>query len=265
MDFTFSSYKRLLTTLQTQGYAFQAFEDFLEDSGGKAVILRHDVDKLPENALQMARLEEELGIRGSYYFRVVPWVWDEAVMGRIVELGHELGYHFEDMAIAKGDHVKAIRHFEMQLERFRRIYPVKTICMHGSPLLRYANRDLWQDYDYRDFSIIGEPYFDVDFNEVFYITDTGRKWNHTWASVQDRVKSGFDIQVKNTFHLMALAKEGALPPRLMMTVHPQRWHDKVWPWIKELVGQNIKNIAKTALINLDYSARIDGKLPNYMI
>ncbi len=69
----------------------------------------------------------------------------------------------------------AIEDFELNLERFRKIYPVKTICMHGSPLSKYDNKEIWEKYDYRDYGIIAEPYFDIDFDEVFYITDTGRK------------------------------------------------------------------------------------------
>jgi hypothetical protein len=42
-------------------------------------------------------------------------------------------------------------------------------------------------YDYRDFAIIAEPYFDVDYDEVFYISDTGRSWNHSSASIRDKV------------------------------------------------------------------------------
>ena len=65
---------------------------------------------------------------------------------------------------------------------------VKTICMHGSPLSKWDNRDLWKKYDYRDFGIIAEPYFDLDFDEVFYLTDTGRSWNNSKASVRDKVE-----------------------------------------------------------------------------
>ena len=60
--------------------------------------------------------------------------------------------------------------------------------MHGSPLSKWDNRDLWKRYDYRDFGIIAEPYFDVDFNEVLYLTDTGRRWNNSKASVRDKVE-----------------------------------------------------------------------------
>ncbi|MCA1784975.1 MAG: hypothetical protein LC657_03225, partial [Desulfobacteraceae bacterium] len=153
-------------------------------------------------------------------------------------------YHYEDLAIAKGDLSKAMAHFETRLAQFRHIYPVTTICMHGSPLSRYDNRALWKTYDYREFGIIGEPYFDVDYTKVFYLTDTGRSWNHTGASIRDRVESGFDIRVNSTAHLADLAGQEALPDQMMITVHPQRWHDRPLPWAKELVWQNVKNAVK---------------------
>jgi hypothetical protein len=155
--------------------------------------------------------------------------------------------------------------FCRNLEIFRKSFDIKTICMHGSPLSRYDNRMIWEKYDYRDLGIIAEPYFDVDFGQVFYITDTGRKWNNEGASVRDRVDSGFDIQVKSTEHLIELVsgqktedrgrKTGrggstGLPDKIMINVHPQRWHDRPLPWVKELVGQNVKNVVKAALIKI---------------
>lgn len=247
IDFTLSLYKFLITAFQFNQYTFQSFQNFLKEPALKSVILRHDVDKLPANALKMAQIEYSLGVAATYYFRVVPESWDEKVMAQIAALGHEIGYHYEDLTIAKGVHKKAIRHFETQLARFRQSYPVKTICMHGSPLSRFDNRDLWKSYNYRDFGIIGEPYFDVDYTRVFYITDTGRKWNNADSSIRDRVDSGFDIPVRNTAHLVELIEQEALPEWVMITVHPQRWHDRPLPWIKELVWQNTKNVVKQNL------------------
>ena len=40
--------------------------------------------------------------------------------------------------------------FKENLEKFRKVYLVKTICMHGSPLSKYDNRLIWEKYDYRD-------------------------------------------------------------------------------------------------------------------
>lgn len=250
MDFTLTTYKCLLTSFQSNGFLFQALKDFIEQPSTKVIVLRHDIDKLPVNALKMAQLESEMGVSAVYYFRTVQESWDEPIMNQIVSLGHELGYHYEDLSLAGGDYTKAIRHFENQLVRFRQIYPVKTICMHGSPLSKYDNRDLWTRYNYREFGIIGEPYFDIDYHKVFYITDTGRKWNTRTSSVRDLVASGFDIPIKNSYHLISLAEQHALPDHLMITVHPQRWHNSPLPWITELLWQNIKNIFKVALIKM---------------
>ena len=131
--------------------------------------------------------------------------------------------------------------------RFRAVFPVKTICMHGSPLSKFDNRDLWQFYDYREFGVIAEPYFDIDLMQVFYITDTGRMWNNAKSSVRDRVESGFDIAVRDTDHLVELALTGALPDQLMINAHPQRWHERALPWVKGLAWQNVKNVGKMVL------------------
>ena len=117
----------------------------------------------------------------------------------------------------------AIDDFRLNLEKLRKFYPVKTICMHGSPLSKWDNQDLWKRYDYRDFGIIAEPYFDVDFDEVFYLTDTGRSWNNSKANIRDKVNSKFDIKIKDTHHLIEKIQRNELPDKIMMNTHPQRW------------------------------------------
>ena len=59
--------------------------------------MRHDVDRLPANALTMARLENELGIEATYYFWSVPESWDEGTIREIASVMHEIGYHYEDL------------------------------------------------------------------------------------------------------------------------------------------------------------------------
>ena len=142
----------------------------------------------------------------------------------------------------------AIRDFERNLEKLRKLYPVKTICMHGSPLSKYDNKKLWEKYDYRDYGIIAEPYFDIDYNEVFYLSDTGRSWNNSDASIRDKVNSGFDIKIKNTNDLIKKIENGELLDKIMLNIHPQRWTNDYVPWVKELVGQNVKNVFKKLLI-----------------
>ena len=59
--------------------------------------------------------------------------------------------------------------------------------MHGSPRSKWDSKDLWKKYNYRDYGIIGEPYFDVNFDNMFYLTDTGRRWDGWKVSVRDKV------------------------------------------------------------------------------
>lgn len=142
----------------------------------------------------------------------------------------------------------ALDDFGRKLEKLRKFHPVKTICMHGSPLSKYDNRELWEKYDYRDFGIIAEPYFDIDFDEVFYISDTGRSWNNSDVSVRDKVSSGSDIEIKDTNDLIKKIEDGELPDKIMINVHPQRWTDDYGPWVRELVAQNFKNVVKKYLL-----------------
>jgi hypothetical protein len=251
MDFTLRIYKQFLHSLLANDYSFQTLENFIQHPNkGKVAILRHDVDRLPGNSLKTALLENELGIRATYFFRTIPQTFKPQIIKEIAEMGHEVGYHYENLTTCGGDLRLAIDDFRLNLEKMRKFCPVKTICMHGSPLSKWDNRNLWKRYNYRDYGIIAEPYSDVDYSQVFYITDTGRMWNNASSSVRDRVDSGFNIAIQSTSHLIALAEQNALPYQIMINVHPQRWTDKPLPWVKELVWQNFKNVVKRLLLKL---------------
>ena len=47
-----------------------------------------------------------------------------------------------------------------------------------------------------------------------------------------------------TADIIRAAQDGRLPAQIMFTVHPQRWHDRPLPWLRELVLQTAKNIIK---------------------
>lgn len=126
--------------------------------------------------------------------------------------------------------------------------------MHGSPTSKLDNRSLWTKYNYRDYGIVGEPYFDVDFNSVFYLTDTGRCWDGSRFSVRDKVNGNFTQTFKTTEDIITAANGQKLPSKIMITIHPQRWTDNTLEWWRELLFQNIKNPVKLLLINLKRDA-----------
>jgi len=49
--------------------------------------------------------------------------------------------------------------------------------------------------------------------------------------------------------LIKKIENGELPDKIMLNVHPQRRTNDWVPWVKELVGQNLKNIVKKHLIS----------------
>jgi hypothetical protein len=281
LDFTFEKYIRLLKTLKRQGYGFITFEEYLtQPQPARFIILRHDVERKYERALKFAGIQHELGIRGTYYFRVLPRCFRPEIIKKIAACGHETGYHYDDLTQCKGDHERAIARFEKNLQTIRAIAPVKTICMDGSPLSGYDNRDLWNgkamsdelvssnsfhsplithssspptQYSFKTYGLLGEPYFNLNFDEVFYLTDTGRRWDGWKVSVRDKVpqqqqwiKQG--LVFHSTEDIINAATKGQLPDNIMFTFHPQRWNDRFLPWMKELVLQRVKNVVKRGLL-----------------
>ena len=257
-DFTVHKYTQLLNALIDQGYHFQTFSEYLTKPLSRTIVLRHDVDKRPQNSLTTARIEHEHGIKGVYNFRVVSCSWDEEIIKEISSLGHEIGYHYENLSIHKGNHEKAIEDFKLNLEKLRKLVQVSTITMHGSPKSKHDSRDLWKKNKYKDLGLIGEPYYDVDFSKVLYLTDTGRRWDGSKVSIRDKVnpemnneleEKGYSIHSTND--IIKAAKENALPDSIMFTIHPQRWHSRRILWLSELVSQNAKNIVKRILLGLN--------------
>jgi hypothetical protein len=247
-DFTQKAYRKLLETALQCDYRLMAYEDFVRatQDNQRAYILRHDVDDLPYRSVQTATIEKSLGVRGTYYFRIVKQSNQPEAIKAIAAMGHEIGYHYEDLTLCKGNFEEAIDQYHKNLTWFRKFYPVSTICMHGSPMSRWDNRTLWERYNYKENGIIAEPYFDTDFSKVLYLTDTGRSWNGSSYSVRDKV-SGLQASIKSTFDLMDQLKAGMLSSQIMQNIHPQRWTDEKAGWVKELLLQNIKNSVKRIL------------------
>lgn len=250
-DFTLKTYRELLFALKEKNYVFVKFEDYVKsgklDSGQAGMtrqsragiaIIRHDVDRKPLNSLEIAKLERSLEIKGTYYFRIVPESYDLQIMEKISKMGHEIGYHYEDVDLVNVDcrmkNVElyknnkdgyrdvlidmAYESFCKNLEMMRRNCDIKTICMHGSPSAKYDNKIIWEKHDYKKLGILGEPYLDIDWNEFGYFTDTGRRWNGNNVNVRDRVNAKYNFNLKTTHQLINNLYK--LPDKIMFTIHP---------------------------------------------
>ena len=291
-DFTPLMYRKFLDALQETGYAIQTFEEYCLSPGKKIVILRHDVDRRAQNALRLAEIESEMGIKGSYHFRSVISSNVPEIISRIAGFGHEIAYHYEDMTLAAKIARKAVRRseeeiaarafesFRANLAYFRTFYPVRVISMHGSPTERIDNRLVWRYFDYHEYDIVCEPYFDLDYSDMLYLTDTGRRWDGDRYNIRDKALSGSSnrgsggfttwkvkpvlgsllnmtndalghsarYKIHSTKEIISMAVSGELPEKLVINTHPQRWNEAVIPWINELYLQFLKNQLKRVVL-----------------
>ncbi len=251
LDFSLAQYERLCLSLLDSGYRTLTVEGYLQGirDDEQIAILRHDVDRFPGCALEMAFLESELGIRSTYYFRHVRGVFLPEIIIKISKLGHEVGYHYETLSKTRGNAGKAIQLFEQELENFRSFIDIRTICMHGSPLTPHDNRELWSRNDFQQFHILGEAYLSIDYGKVRYFTDTGRSWNSIAANIRDRPSQvHFTENIHSTQDLIsAIHKKIYL--QLCMATHPERWR-RSWiswsiSWALDQTANLIKAVAST--------------------
>jgi hypothetical protein len=97
--FSWDDYRTLLRAFQSSGYTFCSYSDIKPEESH--VVLRHDIDFSLEAALDIARIESDLGISAHYYVLLrtdfynlcSPSDWE--VLNKIQSLGHSIGLHFD--------------------------------------------------------------------------------------------------------------------------------------------------------------------------
>ena len=253
MDFTLKVFESLLSAFLNAGYRFTVLADYFSGSAreDRRVILKHDIDRKPENALILAKLEKHLGIRASYYFRKKKGGFEDNVIKEIKKLGHEIGYHYESLSDTNGDLSRALEDFKNNLMKFRRIVPVQTISMHGRPLKSYDNRDIWRDPQNHqllvdEIAVLGEVYLDIDYRDIVYITDTGRNWSPIRSNIRGHIESSRKLDLRNGLELYRYLSSNPYP-RLVFQVHPERWTENLPDYFLSVCFDAMANTAKSGV------------------
>lgn len=250
-DYTLSIYRDLINAFRTNGYRIVPVTEYLLNPGTKDLILRHDVDRWPVQALNIANIDFQLGIRSTFYFRIKPSVFKPHIISEIHDMGHEIGYHYEDLVTDKGDLTAAFLSFQNNLNKMRSICPIRSICAHGSPLSKWDSKSIWKRNDYKALGIVGDTAFDVDYNRIFYITDNGRGWNKRSVSIRDKVDTQYDVYIMNTHHFIKMIETDVLPLVIMLNVHPDTFFNFGIRWIGNSLLIKVKNLIKWVIIKLN--------------
>ena len=250
-DFTFNAYRNYLAAIRKSYSDILRFDDYfrLNQKPSSFCLIRHDVDRKPHNALKMARLEHDLDITATYCFRTKKHTFKPVVISLISSLGHEIAYHYESLSDAKGNMAEAIKDFQSNLAKLRKLAPVSTISMHGRPFSRFDNKDIWKDrknhqklIDYCN--ILGEIYLDIDYSDIAYINDTGRSWRARKANRRDHVNSNIVLDFRNGRSLLEYLNERP-HPKLVFQIHPERWSEKNFEYYIQYSKDKAVNLLKS--------------------
>ena len=245
VDFTLTCYANVLSTAQEYGYICYGVRAWCDqgDQSRASLLLRHDVDRRPGNALAMAQCESKLGISSTYYFRIFPCSFVPEIVERIRDRGHEIGYHYEDWTTAKGNPAKAIDLFASNLERLRRIAPVHSIAMHGSPLAAESNLRIWEYCDFRSYDVV-DATETADFEGFTFLTDSGRTFGASNANLRDYLNCGEAVVGVRTSYDVRRLLMARTSLKLYLSTHPERWNNEAWPWLRQWGWDVSTNAAK---------------------
>lgn len=250
LDFTLKKYHEFIGVARQSEIKAMAIADFIRSGQPRSsvLVLRHDVDRDIKSAVAMAELEAVSGIRSTYYFRTRSEVFDKQAIKHVFELGHEVGYHYEVLVSTDGDRQKAGDLFRAELDMFRQIVPVETASMHGSPLSKWNNLELWDSFQVGQFGLLGEAYLSIDYSNIYYFTDTGRSWGAGKYNLRDHTDSlKPDIPVSSTDELMDFLQHKRGVP-IIINTHPNRWSKNYCDWTVSYLTDLLINRVKRLVV-----------------
>lgn len=208
-----AEYRAILSSARQKGYAFLTLREFMlatHKPSGPFIILRHDIDSDPRTALRFAEIEESLGVRASYFFRLK--TWQPPILNLLHRRGHEAGYHMEELTShAVRHHLKKKqmilnalpqikREFAANLARLRQTldFPLDAVAAHGDftyPVLDLGNRLVLKDEALRrKLGILYEAY-DEELMAAYqnHVSDKPAPWNFHPAPPQEYIARGDDL------------------------------------------------------------------------
>jgi len=194
-----AEYSSILDFALSNGYLLTSLADWYENQfypGRKVIVLRHDVDFIPEGAYKMFLIEKDRNIKSTYYFR---WsTANEKIVKSISSAGFEVSLHYETLATyckkykiyqaglvteevlrdCRSVLFKEVKDFEARFGKIR------TLSSHGelwNMKVGIPNHILIDTGFYKETGIYFETY-DQNVLSKFdkYISDSSIKTNHEW-------------------------------------------------------------------------------------
>jgi len=207
-SFTLATYRELLAHFkQTHSYATFSTYDAPQCN---TILLRHDIDYSLQHALTLAQLEAELGVRATYFVLFSSPFYNALgadsidIPRKLVQLGHEVGLHYDVAALLKSEDPHAALDAQARLLGELSSAEVRAIAMHNPSL---SGADIFRNAPYLNA-------YDARFTtQIAYFSDSCMAWRDAFV---------------------AACLNAALPAQLQLLIHPCLWTEHEQPRLQKL-------------------------------
>ena len=209
--FSFKYYKKMLKKAISSGFVISSFEKF-DNKKKKTIILRHDIDYSLKGITEFAKIENDLGVTSTYFFRVHspnynPFSQDcYNVFNYLKKLNHEIGLHFDSSYFSKIFKLDPISVFKKERIVLETIIgrKIKSISEHYDLYCNIFNIEkLENQIDVKKLKVKNYAYDKKFIHDMKYISDSNGNWR--------------DGDIVNNLNFK----------RLQVLTHPELWFDSV--------------------------------------
>ena len=214
-------YKVLLNNLVSKNFVTKNYENIIHNK--KHIILRHDIDILPSDAINLAEIENSYNYKAYYFFLVNTDFYNvnsqnnKKIIRNLVNLGHQIGLHYDDVNTEKSKNIMDSV-IEQECKILEDISQQKISCIS----FHRPSKELFG----LDEKIAGRlhTYMPEFFSKISYVSDSRGEWNYGHPLENDFYDNGTAAQV---------------------LIHPEWWNTN-------------ENIGRDKQIKLIYSKLNDG-------
>jgi hypothetical protein len=215
------NYVSMISAFKGTIMPFPSMDNDVQPSG-RRIYIRHDVDQLVQPALDMAKLENEAGIKSVYYLLNTADYWKGLTTEPqyIQDLGHEVGWHNNSLSqfyfYDKGKDLRIIIQDALNEFKSRFGITVRGTASHGDSHcaelkyinyhvfnfgegfpLKFSRRPDHPFFDLKEFGLDYEAYF---LKRSLYLTDSGGTFNIDPAELAKKFNSMEDCTLQILCH-----------------------------------------------------------------
>lgn len=184
MEFTYNAYRNLIVASLENGYEMCSYKNVQKLD--KSIILRHDIDFSPSKAIDIARIENQLGVKSTYFVLLSTEFYNvfsketSEILYKILDLGHDIGLHFDEQRY-KTTSIEQMKDYVYQESKILEKAigrSINVISMHRPSKITLDNNIKFEG--------LINSYSHIFFKDMKYVSDSRMNWRE---DVMDIIES----------------------------------------------------------------------------